>query len=107
MLINGKKLNEFRKYWISIDHARQAKNCIRIDKQNARYFISLNRKKLRRLTGVLTGQCGLNQHLHNLGLTPSPNCPKWGWTLPNNTSANTLHISQPELKALDHLSYRV
>lgn len=47
--------SEFAKNWKAINHARQSKICKRINTKNSRYFLSLSRKNLKRVTGILTG----------------------------------------------------
>jgi hypothetical protein len=39
-----------------------------------RYLLRLPRSKLRILVGLITGQCPLNKHLHNMGLIYKPIC---------------------------------
>ena len=76
--ITNWKRTTFKKHWDTIDHARQAKNCIKINNNNTRYLLSLSRKNLRRMSGILTGHCFLNKHLHTIGLTNTPLCEKCG-----------------------------
>lgn len=68
----------FSKHWASINHARHAKNCIKICAKNTKYTLSLSRRNLKRITGVLTGHCNLNKHLFTIGRSNSPNCPNCG-----------------------------
>ncbi len=72
------KNNKFTTEWRAVGTARQAKNCIRINKPNSKFFLSLSRKHLKRLTDILTGHCRLNNHLHVMGISSPPNCEKCG-----------------------------
>ena len=45
---------------------------------NTKYFLSLSRTNLKRITGMLTGHCTLNKHLHVMGLANSPLCDRCG-----------------------------
>ena len=58
----------FKGKWNEAPIARQANNCIGINPRYSEYFLSLNRKNLKRLTDILTGHCSLNYHLKSLGL---------------------------------------
>lgn len=64
--INKWKWSAFRKDWKSIDI------------KNSSYFLSLSRRNIERITGILTRHCPLNQHFHHLGLTNSPLCTNSG-----------------------------
>lgn len=75
-IISKWRYETFIKHWQSLNIANQAKNCITINKKNSKFFTSLNRTNLRRLTNILTGHCHLNKHLTTLGLANSPLCPK-------------------------------
>lgn len=44
----------------TIEIAKQAKNCITICPTNSKYFLSLTRKNLKKLTDILTVYCSLN-----------------------------------------------
>ena len=77
-IITRWKATTFSNYWNSLSFAKHAKNCISINGKNSRYYISLNRTNLRKLTQVLTGHCPLNKHLHAMGFITDPLCPKCG-----------------------------
>lgn len=70
--------NRFIKHWISLNTARQSRNSIKISNKNARYFLSLSRTNLRKLTGILTGHNSLKKHLHTIGVINDPNCDMCG-----------------------------
>lgn len=72
------KANCFEKHWQSLSTARQARQSILINKNNARYYLSLTRSNLKRLTEILTGHNRLNKHYHTIGLSDSPNCNNCG-----------------------------
>jgi len=72
------KNNKFTTEWRAVGTARQAKNCIKINKSNTKFFLSLSRKHLKRLIDILTGHCRLNNHLHIMGISNTPNCEKCG-----------------------------
>ena len=76
-IIKWKRITFFN-HWNSIEHARQSKNCIKINAKNTKYILSLSRKNIRRMTGILTGHCPLNKHLHTIGLSNSPLCTNCG-----------------------------
>ena len=79
--VSLRKLQEsrtFKNHWHSFSRARQAKNCISINKNITKYFLSLSRKNLKRLTDILTGHCSLNSHLYTIGLINSPSCNSCG-----------------------------
>lgn len=73
MIKNWKK-ERFMNHWQSLNTARQARISITPNLNNAKYYLSLSRHNLKRLTEVLTGHNKLNKHLHTMGLTASPNC---------------------------------
>lgn len=77
-LINDWKWRAFRNYWTSLTTARQSRNPIRINKKNSKFFISLSRNNIRKITGVLTGHCKLNKYMHTIGLAINPFCDKCG-----------------------------
>ncbi len=68
----------FKEHWNSIQHSRQAKNCISFNNKNSRYFTSLSRNNCMRVASVLTGHCFLNKHMHTLGLTSNDLCSNCG-----------------------------
>ena len=78
LCIKDWKLETFTSSWNSIGIARQSKNCISIRPACTKYFLSLKKKNLKRLTDILTGHCSLNNHLHVMGLNDSPYCDKCG-----------------------------
>ena len=77
-MINKWKLDVFNDEWKAIGTCRQAKNCIKISSSNSKYFLSLSRKYLKKLTDILTGHCTLNNHLNIMGISNNPNCEKCG-----------------------------
>lgn len=72
------KRKTFEYYWKNVDTARQAKNCITICPKYSKYFLTLSRRNIKRLTDILTGHCSLNYHLKLLGYKSSPDCEKCG-----------------------------
>lgn len=77
-IVKNWKDKRFKNHWTSLNFARQAKNCIKINNKNSRFFLSLSRSNLRKLTSILTGHNLLNKHLHTIGVTNDPNCDKCG-----------------------------
>lgn len=76
--ITSWKDTAFRKHWNSVNYGRQAKNCITISRKKATFFLSLNRKNIKRLTEILTGHCKLNYHLCKMNISDNPLCDKCG-----------------------------
>ena len=72
------KTTTFKNHWHSLNRARQAKNCITINKSLTKFLLSLSRKNLKRLTDILTGHCSLNNHLHTIGIANNPNSNSCG-----------------------------
>jgi len=62
--------------WQAEQKCRQTKEIITKLPRNStvRWLLSLKRKDLRLLVGILCGHCGLNRHLHVMKLANSPNC---------------------------------
>lgn len=77
-IITNWKSHRFKSHWNSLNYARQARTAIKINDKNSKYFLSLNRNNLRRLTSILTGHNPLNNHLHTIGVTDNPYCDKCG-----------------------------
>ena len=76
--IADREANKFKTYWRLVDSARQAKNCISINPKFTRYFLSLSKRNIKRLTDILTGHCALNNHLFAMGRSNNPYCDKCG-----------------------------
>lgn len=76
-IINQWKTETFANVWANLNTARQAINFISIRPERTKYFFSLSKRNIKRLTDILTGHCSLNSHLHVLGYR-SPNCEKCG-----------------------------
>jgi ribonuclease HI len=47
-------------------------------KSQTRWLLGLSRWKMRLMTYILTGHCGLNRHMSLMGLSDSPNCSTCG-----------------------------
>ena len=61
--------------WRNSEGCRQTKNAIPVaSKRHARNLIKLNRDKIRKAIGTITGHCPLNKHLYTIGVTDSPLC---------------------------------
>ncbi|KAH1021849.1 hypothetical protein HUJ04_011334 [Dendroctonus ponderosae] len=64
--------------WRKAQGCRQANELIRMPgdaKATSKWLKSRSRCALRSLVGVMTAHCGLNRHLHLLGISDSPACP--------------------------------
>ena len=63
------------KAWTNNEGCRQTKDAVPVaTKTLARNLIRLNRDKIRKVVGILTGHCPLNKHLFTIGVTDSPLC---------------------------------
>lgn len=60
----------------------EVKHCLSINNKNTRFFLSLSRRNIARLTGMLTGHCRghctLNKHPYTMGILNNPHCEKYG-----------------------------
>uniref|UniRef100_A0A8D8XN64 Reverse transcriptase zinc-binding domain-containing protein n=1 Tax=Cacopsylla melanoneura TaxID=428564 RepID=A0A8D8XN64_9HEMI len=61
-------------YWNNTPRQRQAKLFIEYSPKRAKEMLYLSKEELQILTGLLTGHCSLNYHLHNMGIAESPTC---------------------------------
>ena len=77
-IIRSHTVNKFNLYWNNLHTARQAKNCIRINKKHSKYLINLSRTRLKTYIGVMTGHYGFNKHLVNIGKRLDPGCDLCG-----------------------------
>ena len=77
-IIKAWKDKYFVNHWHSLNSARQAKNCLSINVKHTKYFLTLSKRNIKRLTDILTGHCSLNNHLYRLNLADSPHCDKCG-----------------------------
>jgi ribonuclease HI len=67
--------NKHNEYWIQQPGMRHSKSLIKgASKKKTIKLLLSGRKKIKDATRVLTGHCGMNKHLHTLGLVESPIC---------------------------------
>lgn len=65
------------KYWESLSTCRQAKSFLEKPcKTLTEKLLTLERRSLRTVVGLLTGHCPLNKHLTNIGINNNPMCEK-------------------------------
>lgn len=68
-----------QKAWNELQNCRQSKEVLEgCNSRTTKYLLSLNRKCLRLLVGVLTGHTNLRYHLNKMGLNEDPNCRRCG-----------------------------
>lgn len=74
-LIKQKVREEHQLMWDVLETCRQAKELLSgCNMQNTKFLLSLNRKGLRDLVGILTGHNTLKYHLQKMGLTDTTVC---------------------------------
>ena len=65
--------------WSFVPGCRQSKQLVfGLDRYRTKELLSLSRKQLQIATGILTGHCGVQRHLHLMGITDQVNCPFCG-----------------------------
>jgi ribonuclease HI len=65
----------FRKRWDETRNCSLARELLHYpDQAAAKKFIMMTRQNLRFVTGILTGHCQLNKHLHRMGVSDTPLC---------------------------------
>lgn len=68
-------MQKHKEHWEVKDGCKQAKQFLEgPNVKTARRLLSLPRKQLRVVTGLLTGHCALNRHLALLKIAPHPDC---------------------------------
>ena len=78
-LLKREAEEEHQRTWNGLKNCRQAKEFLAgCSLQTTKYLLSLNRKCLRMMIGVLTGHNGLRYHLNKMGLIDDPNCRRCG-----------------------------
>ncbi len=70
---------KFDRYWSNLQSCRQARNCIRISKRNAKFLLNVSRTRLKVYTGVITGHFGFNRHLATIRKREDPSCDLCGF----------------------------
>jgi len=65
-----------KRAWESLPGLQVSKRHLRENTNSPRDFIQLDRRSIRQVTTAITGHGNINMHLHKMGLTDSPLCPK-------------------------------
>lgn len=61
--------------WILSSSCRQTKEFnLSLDKSRQKYLLSLNRPNIKIIMDLITGHCGLNYHIHKIGIANSSLC---------------------------------
>lgn len=66
---------EFKEKWDDIKSCRHGNESMMYPNQvTAATYVTMSKKKLRLVTGIITGHCHLNKQLFNMKLSDTPHC---------------------------------
>jgi len=87
-------------HWINREDCRQAKMFLTgPSSKQSKFLLSLKRRDLQLISGVVTGHCTLNSHLRTLRIINSPTC---GRCLEEDETAEHFLCSCPSYSTLRH-----